>query len=318
MKVLVTGSGGQLGRCIQDRVKMSHDENYIYLFCSRQMLDVTDYEQVKQVFDSFKPDIVINCAAYTDVDGAENLDNAPAAAILNSDVPRILVEQCRRYKSVLIHFSTDYVFDGKAHTPYTENEPTEVYFPSTRYGKSKLLGEFPVLSYKRGIVIRTSWLYSEYGKNIYRTFLDRIKTERHIFALSNRLSCPTYARDLADFVIGTFIENQKAWQESSYGTFNYCNEGVASIYDFAAAIEALHDSYALNYEPMRKDPMTFEFKLRKDSLVAPVKEYEEKAQRPNFSALDCSKVRNVFGVAPRSWIAALINCMQNDKAIKLR
>ena len=318
MKVLVTGSNGQLGRCLQDRARWSPSESTQYYFCNRQILDVTNDKQLEQVFDRFKPNVVINCAAYTDVDGAEELKNVHDATVLNSNVPMMLVQHCRRHKAVLIHFSTDYVFEGTAHVPYTENEPNEAFFPHTAYGKSKLLGDFPVLSYERGIVIRTSWLYSEYGKNLYRTFIERIKTEHTIFALSNRRSCPTYARDLADFVISVFIENKKAFSKESYGVFNYCNEGIASIYDFAAAIEALHKSYAMNYEPMRKDPMTFDFTFGYKSNVAAVTEYEEKAQRPNFSALDCSKVRNIFGVAPRSWIAALINCMQNDKAIKLR
>lgn len=322
MNIIVTGANGQLGMCIRDCVKWSGNEDNKYFFYGHKELNIADEDNINEVFAEVKPDVVINCAGYTNVDGAEDPKNYVKAAEANADGPRYLAEHCDLYDATLIHISTDYVYNGHSDKPYKEPETLEgikYTYPLSYYGTTKMFGDYAVASYANGIIIRTSWLYSEYGKNLYRTFLDKVKRREDIMALSNRLSCPTYARNLASFIVNTIIEGGWIDKAESYGVFNYCNEGVASIYDFALAIETLYESYYKNYEPLRSDKSwTVEFDMVPKYLVQPIKEYKAKAERPDYSVLDCTKVKETFGVKINGWIASLIQCMQNDGAIKMR
>lgn len=320
MNVIVTGANGQLGMCIKDCVSWMNRENITYYFYGHRELNIAKEDDINYIFERVKPDVVINCAAYTNVDEAEEPKNYVKVAEANTKGPELLVKYCEIYDAALIHISTDYVFNGDTNTPYKEpakgEDITCMASPLNYYGVTKMHGDYAVSKYRKGIIIRTSWLYSEYGNNIYRTFLNRVKSRQDIKALSNRLSCPTYARDLANFIVYSLVRKNVLSDEKVYGVFNYCNEGVASVYDFALAIETLYESYYKVYEPVRGGN-EFSFELHRNFVVQPVKEYKAKAKRPDYSVLDCTKVKETFGVKIKGWIASLTQCMQNDGAIKI-
>lgn len=310
MNILVTGGNGQLALCIRDIAAMFDSEN-IYRFTTREELDIRSEKRLYDFFNAWKPDVVINCAAYTKVDNAETDDWD--AYVVNVEGVQNLVKVCREFGSNIIHISTDYVFDGRKKTPYSEDDKTH---PINQYGVTKLLGEVYPLEYKKGIVIRTSWLYSEYGKNFYKTMLERIRSERDTNVISDQFGTPTYAKDLAFFIVYELIKKRKVLEIN--GLYNYTNKGIASWYDFASAIETLWQNFG-PYEPMRRDPMEISFDLspycKRFIQPIPSSEYKTKAKRPSYSVLDKSKVEKEFGIKINHWMDSLLLCMKNDKKI---
>ena len=310
MNILVTGSNGQLGLCLKD-IRLLFDHENKYSFLSKDEFDLMNKEQMYDVFEKLKPDVVVNCAAYTNVEKSED-DDGNMSFLINADGVCELTALCREYGTYLIHVSTDYVFDGRKKTPYTETDKTH---PLNQYGMTKLIGDKCVLDYKNGIVIRTSWLYSEYGHNFYKTMLERIKTDRETNVVCDQISTPTYAKDLAYFIY-TLIKDKKIFEIN--GLYNFSNNGMASWYDFASAIETLYSKYG-QYEPMRVDPMVIHFtaSLYDKKYINPTtsENYKTKAKRPSYSVLDKSKIETEIGFKPRHWIDALVDCRKNDKKI---
>lgn len=260
LKLLITGANGQLGRCLQDVAKRY--PGYDFHFKTSKELDITSKEQINNLFDHERFDYCINCAAYTAVDKAEtDLENA---FLVNAEAVKYLAEACKDNNTILIHISTDFVFDGTKTTPYTEEDAPN---PINVYGASKLKGE----QYVQDIlgdyfIIRTSWVYSEYGHNFVKTML-RLGAEREeLNVVNDQIGSPTYARDLAEAIMK--IISLKA---TNYGIYHYSNEGSISWYDFAKAI------FKINEMNVHVNPISSEA-------------YRTAAKRPIFSVMDTSKI----------------------------
>ena len=296
MNVLVTGGNGQLGQCIKsvDSQKLCDENDYNkspkYFFTNRQEVDITNQDSIETFVKEHNIDVIVNCAAYTNVEKAE--DDYDTALSINYDGVHNLVNVCRKYNIYLIHISTDYVFDGKQNRPYREYTSAECN-PLNNYGKTKLLGENVALEYEKSMVIRTSWLYSEYGKNFYRTMLNRVKNKQETRVVCDQVGTPTYARDLAEFLCMIIEENEL---EDHNGLFHFSNYGCCSWYDFAATIETLFNSNEEN------------------EYIFPCSsnEYKCKAERPLYTVLNKEGLLE-FPYEPRHWYAALIDCMLNDE-----
>ncbi|HAK00401.1 MAG TPA: dTDP-4-dehydrorhamnose reductase [Bacteroidales bacterium] len=281
MNILVTGSNGQLGSELKD---LSVDfPQYRFHFTDIAELDICDAEKVLKYLKTHKIAALINCAAYTQVDKAE--DEKPRAALLNSTGARILAEACAQTDTLMVHISTDYVFDGKNSKPYTESENTS---PKTIYGKTKLDGEVEVMfNSKRAIIIRTSWLYSTHGHNFVKTILNKCTTESELKVVFDQVGCPTYARDLAMCILEILPKVPSKVRGEIY---NFSNEGVASWYDFARAIIEIKGL---------------------ECKVMPVlsTEFKQNALRPHFSVLNKCKIKKEFGVKIPYWRDSLTNCL---------
>ncbi|WP_299764771.1 dTDP-4-dehydrorhamnose reductase [uncultured Dokdonia sp.] len=276
-KILITGANGQLGNALK-AVSLDFTE-YDYIFASKMMVDITSENAIKEAIQTYQPDIIINTAAYTAVDAAET--NEEEAYLLNEKAVHSLATLCANHKITLIHISTDYVFDGNSSIPYTE---TSTPNPQTVYGKSKLAGEIAIqgienLTYA---IVRTSWLYSDYGHNFYKTML-RLGIERsNISVVNDQHGIPTFANDLARAILRLIPQ----LDDVSKGVYHYSNTGITTWYAFAKAI----------------------FKYSKlDVKVMPVssKEYPTAAKRPKYSILDCTKIKKTFEVYCPFWEEAL-------------
>ncbi len=281
VKILVTGGLGQLG---QELRGLAASENFSWFFTDFGELDIADPEAVESLFARERPDVAVNCAAWTDVDGAEN--DPQGAFRVNMNGPQVLARVAARLGTALIHISTDFVFDGLGHRPYTEyDEPR----PLNVYGKSKLAGEQAVLeSGCCGAIIRTSWLYSPYGRNFVKSILEAASKKTEIRVVSDQWGSPTAAAGLAGAIVrmipGLVCEPHPAEM------YNYCGSGVASRSEFAAEI-------------VRQAGL--------DCKVVPVasSEYPMVAARPAYSALDTSKIERTFGIIPRCWQDELSDCL---------
>ncbi|WP_295986435.1 dTDP-4-dehydrorhamnose reductase [uncultured Algibacter sp.] len=274
--ILVTGGNGQLASCIKDVEKEYDDLNIIYT--DHLELDICELNQIQTFFKS-NPQInyCINCAAYTAVDKAET--EAEKAFEINATGAKNLAQVCNDHDAILIHVSTDFVFDGEKNEPYTE---TDAANPISVYGASKLQGEVEIQqALKEHFIIRTSWLYSEYGNNFMKTMLRLAETRDGISVVSDQIGTPTYAGDLAEIIIQ--IINTKT---EKYGIYHYSNEGVASWFEFAKEI----------------------FKLAKNKIkVNPIPsiEYLTPAKRPKYSVLDKKKIIDVFKIDIPFWRESL-------------
>ncbi len=224
-KILVTGANGQLGQCLQ---KISSNfQNINFYFKSSKALDITDSDQVKAVFDEISFDYCINCAAYTNVDQAEK--EPEKAFKVNADAVKKIAEACKKKDTVLIHISTDYVFDGEKESPYTVND---IPNPINEYGKSKLKGEQYIQEIlDRYLIIRTSWLYSEFGKNFYKTVLDKAKIKEVLYITNEQTGCPTNANNLSHFILNLIITNN-----NRYGIYHFTDNIPMTWFDFASKI----------------------------------------------------------------------------------
>lgn len=277
--ILVTGADGQLGSSIRER---ADDGAAHYLFTDFQQLDITDAEAVDAYMERERPDVVVNCAAYTNVDAAE--DHPQDARRLNRDAVANLARACAGSGATLIHISTDYVFDGRGNEPLTEELPTR---PMGVYGRTKLEGEAAALSSGcECLIIRTSWLYSEYGHNFMKTTRRVLGEGRAMKVVFDQTGTPTYAGDLA-LALCRIVEG--GLYRGHGGVCHYSNEGVASWYDFA-----VETALAFGLEPR----------------IAPCRsaEYPVKAVRPAYSVLDKAKFRDSFGMTVPHWREALYRC----------
>ena len=297
MKILLLGAAGQLGRCVQDALRDGPDQ---LVPLTRHDLDLTDLDQLRAAFDQHRPDMVINAAAYNAVDLAET--EAESAHRVNAQGPGRLAELCLHTDTDLIHFSTDYVFDGQPLTgpaPYKEQAAPH---PLSVYGASKLAGEQVVLaSACRVTMIRTSWLFSEYGTNFVKTMLRLANAAEPIHVVTDQRGCPTYAGDLAQVV-----KRLVAWDPSvagprPTGLFHYAGNSVLSWYDFAQAIVASAIAHGL---------------LRQRPTLVPIKaaEFQSPALRPAYSALDSSLLTQQLGVPASDWQRALLLVLARLKA----
>ena len=277
MKILVTGSNGQLGNEMR-RVATELCSEHEFIFTDVAELDITDAAAVRRAADGV--DAIVNCAAYTNVDQAE-VDTELARRI-NSDAVRNLALAAAETGALLIHVSTDYVFGGTANTPYTEDSPT---CPLGVYGATKLAGEQAIAAAGcRALIIRTAWLWSVHGNNFVKT-MQRLMSERDsLRVVIDQVGSPTFAGDLAD-VIGRVLALAPA--EQALGIYHYTNEGVCSWYDFAMAIRELIGATRCDLQPCRSS------------------EYPSRVTRPAYSVLDKSRIRRELGIRIPHWRSSL-------------
>lgn len=253
--ILVTGANGQLGKCLQKRTSL--DTNVAFHFYDAKKLDITSSEAISEVFETHEFDYCINCAAFTNVELAER--EPEQAYKINAEGVKNLAQASERHNVCLIHISTDYVFDGHKKTPYKVSDPTN---PINEYGKSKLQGERHIQEItEKYFIIRTSWLYSEFGKNFYKTILEKAKAGENLTITDDQKGCPTKANNLAAFIIELIsTENVK------YGTLHFTDGEVMTWYDFAERI-------------------LIENNLRNKVKLDKAKNYRTFARRPKYSVL---------------------------------
>lgn len=274
MRVLVTGANGQLGRTFQ--VIASQYPEHDFFFANSSQLDITNSNSIDKAFNDINPEITINCAAYTAVDLAE--DEPSAAFAVNAEAVRNLVDACKKYNAAIIHISTDYVFDGTGKIPYVETDPVN---PLGIYGKSKRKGEEAILqSDISALIIRTSWVYSEFGNNFVKTML-RLGKERHeLNVVSDQIGSPTYTYDLAHAVMRA-INQQGKWLNSQL-LYHFSNDGVCSWYDFALTIFE-YSNIKCKVNPIRTE------------------DYPTIASRPQYSVLNSTKIEHDFELNINHW-----------------
>lgn len=284
VNILVTGANGQLGNEMRLVSKDSKDK---YIFTDVAELDITDAAAVAKMVKDNDINVIVNCAAYTNVDKAES--DAEFAEVLNAKAVRNLADAVKANGGTLIHVSTDYVFGGsKGNTPRTEDEPAN---PTGVYGLTKLYGEQEIESSGvKAIVLRTAWLYSEFGKNFLKTMLTLTSTKPELKVVFDQAGTPTYALDLADAIFD-IIENRK--MEGNEGVYHFSNEGVCSWYDFTKMIADYAGNTACDIQPCHSD------------------EFPSPVVRPSYSVLDKTKFKNTFGRKIPYWTDSLKVCIKN-------
>lgn len=284
MNILITGANGQLGNAMRLASRHSKDN---YIFTDVAELDITDAEAVARMVRDNDVNVIVNCAAYTNVDRAE--DDAEFAELLNATAARNLADAVKANDGTLIHISTDYVFGGNTgNTPRGENEPAN---PTGVYGVTKLHGEQQIAeSGVKALIIRTAWLYSEVGKNFVKTMLNLTATRPELKVVFDQAGTPTYAQDLADAIFD-IIENRK--MEGNEGVYHYTNEGVCSWYDFTKMIAEMAGNTGCDIQPCHSD------------------EFPSKVIRPSYSVLDKTKFKETFGLRIPYWTDSLRKCLNN-------
>lgn len=284
MRILVTGGDGQLGTCLKIASENSVNE---YIFTDVDDIDITDPEAVALGVGCNDFDLIVNCAAYTNVDKAE--EQPEFAEKLNADAVGYLAKAAKDNGCTLIHISTDYVFGGnQCNTPRNESEPTN---PTGVYGLTKLHGEQKIAeSGCKAIIIRTAWLYSEFGKNFVKTMLNLTATKHELKVVVDQTGTPTYARDLASAIVNIIDNNKYPGNE---GTYHYSDEGVCSWYDFTKEIAELSGHTECKIEPCSSS------------------EFPSAVVRPSYSVLDKTKFKNTFHIAIPYWKNSLKKCIKN-------
>lgn len=280
-RILVTGANGQLGRALQ---RLGAVSPHTYLFTDFAELDITDRKAVFERVAGERIDLVVNCAAYTDVDRAEEEESVAEA--VNAEAVGNLADAVRAVDGTLFHISTDYVFDGSGNLPLTEEMPAN---PLNAYGRTKLHGEEAVAaSGCKAIVIRTAWLYSEWGRNFLKTMLQLTAARPEVKVVFDQVGTPTYAGDLALAIFSIIEKDLYAGRE---GVYHFSDEGLCSWYDFAVEIAqaAGHDRCLV--EPCHSG------------------EYPSKARRPAYSVLDKTKIKRTFGVEIPHWRDSMRYCI---------
>lgn len=286
MNILITGANGQLGNCMRLAAKGASNR---YIFTDVAELDITDAVAVEKAVMGNDIKVLVNCAAYTNVDKAET--DAVLAGKLNAEAVANLAKAVKANDGTLIHISTDYVFGGsRGNTPRTEEEPTN---PTGIYGLTKLRGEEAVgASGCKALIFRTAWLYSEYGKNFVKTLLHLTSSKPELKVVFDQVGTPTYAQDLADALFD-IIEYRKF--EGNEGIYHYSNEGVCSWYDFAKRIAEIAGHTNCDIQPCHSD------------------EFPSSVVRPSYSVLDKTKFKTTFGQCVPYWTDSLKVCIKNLK-----
>ncbi len=280
MRILVTGAYGQLGNEMQ--VVARRHEEAEYLFTDADTLDICDAAAVERYVAEKRPDYIVNCAAYTAVDKAE--DDEAAAQRVNVDAVRNIGEAAARHGAKVVHVSTDYVFDGNGHVPYTEDMAVA---PATVYGRTKLAGEQALREAdSTAVIIRTAWLYSPFGNNFVKTMLRLGRERETLGVVFDQIGSPTYAADLAKAIFTIIFSGR--WEP---GIYHFSNEGVCSWYDFTKAI---HDTAGIT---------TCDVKPIESS------EYKYRTPRPYYSVLNKRKIKEVYGVEVPYWADSLRACI---------
>lgn len=280
MNILVIGASGQLGQELRVAAEGSAQH---YTFASRSELDVTDQLAIRHFVQDHHIDTIINCSAYTAVDRAE--DEPEEADCINHQAVAALAALAKAQGLYLIHISTDYVFAGDSHRPITEEETPR---PQSVYGRTKLLGEDAIRRAGcRALILRTSWLYSTYGANFLKTMCRLMQERQELSIVFDQIGTPTYARDLARFIV-SYLEQDKGTRQE--GTYHFSDEGVASWYDFAEAIRH-RMGYSCQLHPIRSE------------------QYPTKATRPSYSVLDKAKLKRDFGITLPHWQTSLEDCL---------
>ena len=280
MNILVTGANGQLGNEMQ--VLSRENLQHTYFFTDVQELDICDEQAVRAFVADNRVDVIVNCAAYTAVDKAE--DNAELCDKLNHLAPGYLASAAEACGAALIQVSTDYVFDGTGHIPYTE-EMTPC--PNSVYGSTKLDGERAVMEKcSRAMIIRTAWLYSVYGNNFVKTMLRLGRERETLGVVFDQIGTPTYAKDLACVIFEAINHGIVP------GIYHFSDEGVCSWYDFTLAIHRIAGISTCKVSPLHTD------------------EFPAKAPRPNYSVLDKTKIKKTLGIEIPHWEESLVACMK--------
>ncbi len=286
MNILVTGANGQLGNEIQKVSKHSQDHYIFTDVCDGyEKLDITNLDAIRQMVVQFDVKCIINCAAWTNVDAAETAGDIVEQ--LNAKAPENLAMAMKEVGGLLVHISTDYVFGGDPYnTPCRENQKGS---PTGVYGQTKLHGEQRILATGvKHIIIRTAWLYSEFGKNFVKTMLSLTATKPQLKVVFDQCGTPTYAGDLAD-VIYDIIENRKF--DNNEGIYHFSNEGVCSWYDFTKVIAQMAGHTTCDIQPCHSD------------------EFPSPVKRPAYSVLDKSKIKDTFGITIPYWTDSLRKCI---------
>lgn len=287
IKILVTGSNGQLGSELKE---LSMSSYFDFFFTDINELNITSKKEIDQYTDKIQPDFIINCAAYTNVDQAE--DEKEKAFLINSKAVQNIAEICAKKNIFPIHISTDYVFSGKNHLAYTEEEETA---PIGTYGASKLEGEKYLAELcTKHIIIRTSWLYSPFGKNFLKTMLKLGASKPSMNVVVDQIGTPTYARDLAKAILQIIKKILIDSNSDNWGIYHYSNEGVCSWFDFAKKIQEIAQN-----------------KCKILSIES--KDYPTKAKRPNFSVLNKSKIKHIFDIPIPYWEESVKSCIARIK-----
>ena len=280
-QVIVTGASGQLGQELLVAVDPSSNPDFDFIFLSREVLSLDDSQSIRALFETHRPAYCINCAAYTAVDKAES--EKETAFRINGDAVGDLAAICKEFNTRLLHISTDYVFDGQSAIPLKEQDPTG---PLNVYGASKLRGEQLALERQPDtVILRTSWVYSEFGNNFVRTMMRLMKEKESIRVVADQVGSPTYAADLAAVIL-------KIVEGSSFipGIYHYSNEGAISWYQFALTIKELTRS-SCRVEPI------------------PTAQYPTPARRPHYSLLDKTLIRRIYGIQVPDWKDSLVSCL---------
>ena len=279
MKVLVTGGKGQLGSELH---KISTNYNFEWLFTDRHSFDLFDQDNIDVYLDICKPNIIINCAAYTSVDSAE--DDFETANIINHKSVKLIAKWCNKTNCKLIHISTDYVYDGNSTIPYNENDLKN---PLNNYAKTKLLGDIACQKTNpSSIIIRTSWLYSTFGNNFVKKMISLMQQKKQLNVIKDQIGSPTYAADLAEALMDIIDNNN--W---TCGIYNYTNEAKISWFDLANDIKVLCG-----------------FNVVINAVTS--KQYSSKAKRPIYSVLDKTKIKTTFNIIPLPYLDSLKKCIK--------
>ena len=282
--ILITGANGQLGN--EMRVLSEENKEYTYFFTDVAELDICNEQAVMDYVKANDIHVIVNCAAYTAVDKAE--ENIEFCTKLNADAVGYLAKAAEANQAEFIQISTDYVFDGTAHTPYRETEPT---CPNSVYGSTKLAGEQNALTLcSRSMVIRTAWLYSTFGNNFVKTMIRLGKERDTLGVIFDQIGTPTYARDLACAIYAAIR------QGVTPGVYHFSNEGVCSWYDFTKAIHRLAGIKDCKVNPLHTE------------------EYPTPAKRPHYSVLDKTKIKNTYHIEIPYWMDSLQSCIAQLEA----
>ncbi len=282
--ILITGANGQLGN--EMRVLSEENKEYTYFFTDVAELDICNEQAVMDFVKANHIHVIVNCAAYTAVDKAE--ENIEFCTKLNADAVGYLAKAAEANQAEFIQISTDYVFDGTAHTPYRETEPT---CPNSVYGSTKLAGEQNALTLcSRAMVIRTAWLYSTFGNNFVKTMIRLGKERDSLGVIFDQIGTPTYARDLARAIYAAIR------QGVTPGVYHFSNEGVCSWYDFTKAIHRLAGIKDCKVNPLHTE------------------EYPTPAKRPHYSVLDKTKIKNTYHIEIPYWMDSLQSCIAQLEA----